>query len=111
MDFTSPHCECPIPSYFTHSKRLFYLSSTFGNPATITPGQPDARLMAPLVVGDYITFIGTKVPGGLLAIYSLMANLGIYTAPGTKPAYVSPATATYAIQVADATLEAGEVRV
>ncbi|KAJ7892241.1 hypothetical protein B0H13DRAFT_2038759 [Mycena leptocephala] len=102
--------DCPLTNRPVDGNGFYLTSFTFGNPATITPGQPDARLMAPLVVGDYITFIGTKVPGGLLAIYSLTANLGIYTAPGTKPAYVSPATATYAIQVADATLEAGEVR-
>ncbi|KAF7335652.1 hypothetical protein MVEN_02220200 [Mycena venus] len=108
----STDADCPLTNRPVDGDG-FYLTTlqvTFGNPATLAPGAPDPRLMVPLVVGDYITFSGTKVPGGLLAIYSLSANLGIYTAPGTQPAYISPATATYAIQVADATLEAGETR-
>lgn len=41
--------------------------------------------MVPLAVGDFVTFSGTDVGGGLIAVYSLLANLGIFTAPGTKP--------------------------
>ncbi|KAJ7026500.1 hypothetical protein C8F04DRAFT_966333 [Mycena alexandri] len=108
----STDADCPLTNRPLDGDG-FYLTTlhvTFGNPATVAPGEPDPRIMAPLVVGDYITFSGLKVPGGLLAVYSLSANLGIYTAAGTKPAYISPATATYAIQVADPTVEAGEVR-
>ncbi|KAJ6529747.1 hypothetical protein B0H19DRAFT_1274139 [Mycena capillaripes] len=106
----STDADCPLTNRPIDGDGFYLTTFTFGNPATVAPGDPDPRLMAPLVVGDYITFSGTKVPGGLLAIYSLSANLGIYTAAGTKPAYVSPATATYAVQVADATLEADETR-
>ncbi|KAJ7028589.1 hypothetical protein C8F04DRAFT_1290541 [Mycena alexandri] len=108
----STDADCPLTNRPLDGDG-FYLTTlhvTFGNPATVAPGEPDPRIMAPLVVGDYITFSGLKVPGGLLAVYSLSANLGIYTAAGTKPAYISPATATYAIQVADPTVEAGETR-
>jgi hypothetical protein len=76
--------------------------SHFGNPATIGPNDPDPRLMAPLMVGDYITFLGTRVEGGLLAVNSLTANLGLFTAPGTKPVYVNCEAAQYAIR--DATV-------
>jgi len=41
--------------------------------------------MVPLVVGDFITFSGTDVGNGIIAVYSLEANLGILTAPGTRP--------------------------
>lgn len=37
--------------------------------------------MAPLMVGDYVTINGVEVGDGLLAVYSLVANLGLYTAP------------------------------
>jgi hypothetical protein len=58
--------------------------------------------MAPLAVGDYVTITGTRVDGGLLAIYSLTANLGLFTAPGTIPAYVTCDAAQYGIR--DATV-------
>lgn len=65
--------------------------------------------MMPLAVGDYITFSGVDV-GGLLAVYSLEANLGIYTAPGTKPAYVTAEEALYAVVQGAANGEDAETR-
>jgi hypothetical protein len=44
-------------------------------------------LMRRTPIGDYITYSATQVESGadpLFAIYTLEANLGIYTAPGTK---------------------------
>lgn len=43
--------------------------------------------MAPLRVGDFVTLNGIEVGGGLLAVYSLDANLGLYTAPGELRKY------------------------
>lgn len=37
--------------------------------------------MAPLMVGDFVTINGIEVDHGLLVVYSLVANLGLYTAP------------------------------
>jgi hypothetical protein len=66
--------------------------------------------MVPLAVGDYLTFSGTKTEGGLLEVYALEANLGIYTAPGTKPAYITVEAANYGVVVPDPTVETGETR-
>ncbi|KAH8650969.1 hypothetical protein BGZ60DRAFT_388580 [Tricladium varicosporioides] len=53
----------------------------FKTAATRSTTDPDPNVMAPLMVGDYVTINGIEVGGGLLAVYSLVANLGIYTAP------------------------------
>jgi hypothetical protein len=59
-----------------------------------TASQPDARRQAPLEVGDYITFAGTlfQDPVSLedfVSVHTLEANVGIFTQPGTQPAYIS----------------------
>jgi len=41
-------------------------------------------LMAPLMVGDFVTINGLFLEDGLLAVYMLLANLGLYTAPGEQ---------------------------
>jgi hypothetical protein len=41
-------------------------------------------LTAPILVGDYVTLNGIFVPGGLFAVYSLVNNVGLYTAPGIQ---------------------------
>ncbi|KAJ7079967.1 hypothetical protein B0H15DRAFT_857498 [Mycena belliarum] len=102
--------ECPLTNRPTDGNGNALTTFTFNDPASISAGDPDPRIMVPLVVGDYITFSGTKVAGGLLAVYSLEANLGIYTAPGTKPAYITVEAAQYAIVVPDPTVEVGETR-
>jgi hypothetical protein len=53
---------------------------------------PDATQQAPFEVNDYITYNGTLVKdngGQYLSAHTIVANLGIFTAPGTMPAYVS----------------------
>jgi hypothetical protein len=64
---------------------------------------PDPHLPAPLVVGDFVTYAGILVRDGatptagaplpptnlLVAAYSLVGNLSIFTYPGTNPAYVA----------------------
>jgi hypothetical protein len=52
---------------------------------------PDARLMAPFEVGDYIDYSGIQVSdarGPYIAAHSISSNMTIMTAPGTQPAYV-----------------------
>ncbi|KAK7036465.1 hypothetical protein VNI00_011662 [Paramarasmius palmivorus] len=65
---------------------------TFGAPP-VREGQPDPHLFVPLAVGDHIIFAGTLVKDPdsderIIAAYEIDANLGIYTAPGTVPAYL-----------------------
>ncbi|KAH8814737.1 hypothetical protein DL96DRAFT_423323 [Flagelloscypha sp. PMI_526] len=82
---------------------------TFGAPP-VAAGQPDPTKMIPLMVGDYVTISGTEVGGGLLAVYSLQANIGAYTAPGTKPAYATVEEALFAVVAGAANTEDAETR-
>lgn len=56
------------------------------------PGCPtDPTRQAPFQIGDMITFLGTlkaDAKGMYLSAHTITANLGIYTQPGVKPAYV-----------------------
>ncbi|KAJ7618900.1 hypothetical protein DFH06DRAFT_1107110 [Mycena polygramma] len=98
--------ECPP----VDGNGFFLTSFTFPDPALVVPGGLDPSIMVPLVVGDYLTFSGTSTADGILEVYSLEANLGIYTAPGTKPAYIAVEAAQYAIVSPDPTLESDETR-
>lgn len=64
-------------------------------PATL----PDATQQAPFEIGDYVTFNGTLVrdtactpttanPCQYISAHTIVANLGLFTAPGTMPVYV-----------------------
>src|SRR3954470_21929739 len=63
----------------------------FSMPAPGGATGPDARLMAPFEVGDFITYNGIQVSdaaGGYIAAHTIESNMTIITAPGTQPAYV-----------------------
>jgi hypothetical protein len=57
----------------------------------------NSNLMAPLERNDYVIFSGIWIDDvdavtnttGYISAYSLEANLGIYTSPGTNPAYIA----------------------
>src|SRR3954462_1175374 len=52
---------------------------------------PDARLMAPFEVGDFIDYSGIQISdanGPYIAAHTIVSNMTIMTAPGTQPAYV-----------------------
>ncbi|KAF7326924.1 hypothetical protein MVEN_02586300 [Mycena venus] len=102
--------ECPLTNRPVDGNGNYLNAFTFPDPALVTPGGLDPRIMVPLVVGDYITFSGTKTGSGALEVYALEANLGIYTAPGTKPAYLTVDAAQYAIVDPDPTVEVDETR-
>jgi K319-like protein len=59
------------------------------------PALPDPRLMAPFQVGDYVTYSGILVadPAPLtttyIAAWTVIGNVGLFTAPGDEPAYVA----------------------
>ncbi|KAJ7456906.1 hypothetical protein FB451DRAFT_1047681 [Mycena latifolia] len=100
--------ECPSTDRPTNGNGNTF-TSTFDDPPSLASGDPDPRTIVPLVVGDFITFSSTKIAGGLLEVYSLQANLGIYTASGTKPAYVAAEAVQYGV-VPDPTAEVAESR-
>jgi Big-like domain-containing protein len=63
----------------------------FSMPPPGGPSGPDARLMAPFEVGDFITYNGIQVSdasGPYIAAHTIESNMTIITAPGTQPAYV-----------------------
>ena len=71
---------------------------TMNNPANLpVGGASDPRLQAPFEVGDYVNYSGTLIadplPGdsgsAYISAHTIVANVAIYTAPGTNPAYVS----------------------
>lgn len=72
---------------------------TFSMPAPGAGIVPDATQQVPLMVGDWVDYSGTLMkidPAGpntaanmFISVHTLTANLGIYTAPGTQPAYMN----------------------
>ncbi len=63
------------------------------DPATTT-AVADARQQAPFEVGDWIAFSGTLIDGGVdgpdyISAHTIEVNVGIYTQPGTQPAYLA----------------------
>ncbi len=61
------------------------------NPAVTTVGG-DARQQAPFEVGDYVSYSGTLMTSGgsdYISAHTVEANVGIYTQPGTQPAYMA----------------------
>jgi hypothetical protein len=49
-------------------------------------------MMAPFEVGDYVTYNGNlshDAAGDFMLAYSVIANVGIFTQPGTQPTYVT----------------------
>src|SRR4051812_3365493 len=63
----------------------------FTMPAPGAPTGPDARLMAPFEIGDFIDYSGIQISdasGPYVAAHSIASNMTIMTAPGTQPAYV-----------------------
>ena len=70
--------------------------------------EADPSQQAPFEVGDFITYSGTvmrTVAGGtFISAHTIEANVGIFTQPGTQPAYV--AIGGFGIGTADPTLAA-----
>lgn len=73
------------------------------DPGALPGVPPDATKQAPFEVGDYVTFAGTLVHDGVsptagpwpgiastyISAHTLVNNVGIYTWPGTNPAYTA----------------------
>ncbi len=68
-----------------------------GNPATASATEPTSTQQAPFAVGDQVTWSGTllkgdgKGPNGsdTISVHTLIANVGIFTQPGTLPVYLA----------------------
>jgi len=64
----------------------------FMAPFPYTPNGTNALMMAPFEVGDYVTYNGhlsTDGAGDFVLAHSVIANVGIFTQPGTQPTYVA----------------------
>jgi hypothetical protein len=81
-----------------------FFSTIFTMPAPGPGITPNSFFAAPFEVGDYITYAGTLMKDGssptagpmpaslvstYIAAHTIIANLGIFTAPGSNPAYVA----------------------
>jgi hypothetical protein len=65
------------------------------DPATRQPADPDSFQQAPFAIGDYISWQGTlihnksgKAPD-FVSVHTIVADVGIFTQPGTLPVYVA----------------------
>jgi hypothetical protein len=70
----------------------FQTQFTMPAPGVRLPTDPDATEQAPFEVGDYVTYSGTlfaDAAGQFISAHTIVASLGIFTAPGVMPAYVS----------------------
>jgi hypothetical protein len=79
--------------------KAYQTTYTMPAPGTGLATDPDATQQTPFEVGDFITYFGTLVrdPSCLptatdtcqyISAHTIIANLGIFTAPGAMPAYV-----------------------
>jgi hypothetical protein len=94
----SPNCRslpAPFPAFVLPAAGQFCTSFMMppapSQPCTGLGCAPDPTQQAPFEVGDVIVFSGTlKVDarGSYISAHTISANVGIYTTPGTMPAYV-----------------------
>jgi hypothetical protein len=80
---------CPETNRVKDTNGVYFTTQTMPDPATVVPGIPDPRVMSPFEVGDFITYAGELQADGSIAAHQIIANLGIFTWPGTNPAYVA----------------------
>lgn len=84
-------------------------------PANYPPiiGGTDPRQQAPFEVGDYIIYAGTiavDAIGSYTSAHTITANLGIYTTPGTDPAYLTQEVTLVGVGTATAVAAPAEGR-
>ena len=94
----------PIPPEAKYCN-AFVMKAPPGTPVTTamptvwiaSSAEPDSRQQAPFAIGDLVTYSGTVLqgdgqgPGGsdTISVHTMTANVGIYTQPGTLPAYLA----------------------
>jgi len=89
----APYCKSLPPPYpaFTMPPIGQFCTSYMMPVPTDTPNQPDARLQTPFEVGDHVDFLGTlkyDANGAYISAHTIVGNVGIYTSPGSIPAYI-----------------------
>lgn len=104
---TAPDPQCPQTNRPVSPTTGAYLT-TFTMPdrsgqGPVLSSSPDATRQTPFELGDFVTYSGILIQDGaqptagpavatgttLVAAYSVIANVGIYTFPGSDPAYVA----------------------
>src|SRR5471030_84472 len=101
----APYCRslpAPFPAFVPPADGQFCTTFVMHPPGTIAapcptgtncpPPASDPNQQMPFEVGDYINFLGTlkvDVKGSYISAHTIVANLGIYTSPGTMPAYIA----------------------
>lgn len=101
----APYCRslpAPFPAFVPPADGQFCTTFVMHPPGTIAapcptgtncpPPPSDPTQQAPFEVGDFINFLGTlKIDaiGPYISAHTIVANLGIYTSPGTMPAYIA----------------------
>ncbi len=71
---------------------IFTVDAPGTAPSAADPTPSDPTVFAPFEVGDYVTYAGTFMidnKGPYVSAHTIIANVGIYTWPGTDPAYVA----------------------
>lgn len=105
---TANDLKCPASNRpsglktFVMSSEVLQPPVNFGLEAITACPTCDATKQAPLQVGDYVTFAGTFASQSdpidltnrakdqrYVSVHTLVANIGIYTAEGVNPAYVT----------------------
>lgn len=101
MNMATTDPRCPESNRLKNPDGTYSSRFTVGPVANgdgITPGAPacpscDPTRLVPFEVGDYIAFSGTlaKDSAGMIYIsaHTMVASLGIYTSPNTRPVYVA----------------------
>jgi len=72
---------------------------------------PDATVMAPFRVGDYVEYSGVKLANGEIACYSIVANVDIRTVSGSKPSYLRMEDAIIGVVDTDPNVEFAQSKV
>ncbi len=89
----SPNClslPAPYPAFTLPARGQFCTSFMMPVPSDL-PNRPDARQQMPFEVGDNVDFLGTlkyDANGAYISAHTIAANLGVYTSPGSIPAYI-----------------------
>lgn len=89
----APNClslPSPYPAFTMPATGQFCTSFMMPAPSDVS-GLPDARLQTPFEVGDNIDFLGTleyDENGAYISAHTIANRIGIYTSPGSKPAYI-----------------------
>jgi cytochrome c peroxidase len=77
--------------------QVYCSSFVMGDPNAAKADEPTSFQQAPFQIGDYITYSGTLLKGDRLgpdgsdtiSVHTIIANVGIYTQPGTLPVYLA----------------------